>query len=168
VCTRGSDRTLLRGPSTSPLDAVRTLAAFFIAAMTVAALAPLAIEGSLQPYPLEIFLWTFPFVCVFSALVAFPTYLVLLSRNQVRMIPLMLGGSLAALVSFCLFHGPYAHATFEQIGDIVYVSGGSLTPAGWHRWIQQAVWMSIAGAIGGLVFWAVRRLTIVGGVRDTR
>jgi hypothetical protein len=168
VCARGSNWAPARGPSTSPLDAVRTLAAFFLAAVAVAALAPLAIEGSLGPYPLELFVWSFPFVCVFSGLVAFPIYLVLLSRNQIRILPLMLAGFVAALVSFSLFHGPSAHATFEQIGDTVYVSEGSLTSAGWHRWIQQAVWMSIAGAIGGLVFWAVRRLTIVGGVRDAR
>jgi hypothetical protein len=147
---------------------VKTLAAFFVASVAVAALVPWAIEGSLGRYPFELFLLCIPFVCVFTALVGAPVYLVLRSRSQLRLVPLMLGGLLAALLSFTLFHGPWSHASFEQVGTTIYVSDDALTAAGWNRWIRQTISMSIAGAVGGLVFWTVRRLTIVGGIRESR
>jgi hypothetical protein len=147
---------------------VRTLVAFFIASVTVAALAPFAIGVSLQPYPPVMLAWVIPVVCVFSALVALPIYFALPLRYQPQLAPLLLAGFVAAFLSFALFHFIFVHASFEQVGDTVYVRDGTRTRAGWILLLQQTALMGVAGTVGGFVFWAARRLTIVGGVRDAR
>jgi len=156
------------GPSTSPLDAVRTAFAFLIAAVVVASLTPFAIGLELAPYPPQFVVWILPVVGIFTVLIAVPIFISLSRLRQTQLLPLAAAGFVAASVSFTLLELLFVHSSFEQIGDTVLVKDGWRTLAGWRLLLQQIFLMGVAGAIGGFAFWAARRLTIVGGGREAR
>ena len=97
-----------------------------------------------------------------------PIYVLLPQNRQAQLVPLLSAGFCAASFSFLLFSLLFVHASFEQVGDTVYVRDGWRTLAGWRILFQETAFMGFAGAVGGLGFWAVRRLTIVGGDRESQ
>ena len=168
VCAGGAHGALLGGPSTSPLDAVKTAFAFLIAAVVVASLTPFAIGLELAPYPPQFVVWILPVVGIFTVLIALPIFTSLSRLRQTQLLPLVAAGFVAASASFTLLELMFVHSSFAQIGDTVLVKGGWRTLAGWRLFLQQTFLMGGAGAIGGCAFWATRRLTIVGGGRESR
>ena len=168
VCARGARGAPQCGPSTSPLDAVRTVVAFLIAVVVVASLAPFAIDLTLAPYPPQFIVWFLPVVGLFTVLIALPIYISLPQPRQTQLLPLLAAGFGAACVSFTLLEFLFVRSSFEQIGDTVLVKDGWRTLAGWLLLLRQTILMGVAGAIGGIAFWAVRRLTNAWSGRDVK
>jgi hypothetical protein len=144
---------------------MRTLAAFFVSSVAVAALSPLAIEVKWEPYPPIFLVGTIPVVWIFTALIGGPFYLALPQRLRSSLFPLLLSSFFAGVIAFAIFLSLLT-ADFEQIGSTVFVQNGSRTIAGWHQFLAQLISMGLISTFGGFLFWCTKRLTIGSSDRE--
>ena len=136
-----------------------TSVAFVVSAILVAVIVPFAIEETLSPYPPILLIGLVPTVLIFTAAVGLPIYAALPARHKNALPTLLAAAFATAFVSFAAFN-LVPRPTFSQIGPTVIVENGSYTPAGLRILVRHCLFVGATGAVGGFVFWLMKRLTI--------
>jgi hypothetical protein len=128
----------------------------FAAPIVVALLSPIALMPFPPKYYFVVALAAFPVVLVFTAVVAFPLYL--LVPEQLRSNGLVMSGYafLAGATSY-MFLQFLLQPESSRIGDIVYVQEGAFTHDGWLRALTAAAIGGLIAIPGGLLWSAAQR-----------
>ena len=133
---------------------MRTFIAFLLAPILVAALVPMAIEQSARPYPIGFLLWSLPAVYVFTLVVSVPLYALLPRSYKHKLWSVIAAASLSSVLSFAALNIP-PKATHAQVGPTVQIRDGAYTAEGWINLCQQAAFIGLAGALGGICFFLI-------------
>ena len=145
-----------RTPLSSNVRAMGKVAFQISAPIAVALLSPLV----LMPFPPKFYfviaLVAIPVVLVFTAVVAFPLYL--LVPKQLRSNGMAMSGHafFAGAISY-MFIQLLLQPDYSRLGNVVYVSDGDFTHDGWVRALTAAVIAGFVAIPGGLLWSAAQR-----------
>jgi hypothetical protein len=98
----------------------------------------------------------------FALLIALPLYLALKWWNRVNVYTTTLGGTIAVAAPIAFMTWPLRYAgpgSFSSIDDVATLVDGVPTAAGWAFYGATIVRYGLLGAIGGVVFWAILKLS---------
>jgi hypothetical protein len=135
---------------------MRIFIAFLISPLVVSAVAPLAIEMEIMPYPSIFLVGTIPVVYFFTAVIVAPIFVLLKEKNWLRLLHILPSSFFVGAVSWWLM-GLMTTGTYAQIGKTVLVENGSRTYDGYILLIKQCIGMGMASIAGGIVFWLIIR-----------
>ncbi len=104
----------------------------------------------------------FGYGMAFALLIALPLYLALKWWNRVNVYTTTLGGMIAVAAPIAFMTWPLRYAgpgAFSSIDDVATLVDGVATAAGWAFYGATIVRYGLLGAIGGVVFWAILKLS---------
>jgi hypothetical protein len=97
----------------------------------------------------------FAITLVPTVILGVPLFLILLgySERWINGISAVASGFLVGAVPTALFTWPVCYRCSSSVNGVALVIDGAVTAAGWLSYGRVVVWIGLAGALGGFVFW---------------
>jgi len=132
---------------------------FVVAPLIVALFVPMAIDFSIEPYPISFYFGSLAVIYAFTATIALPCFLLMSHPQRERAIPIIIAATAVGFASFAALNF-LIMPTYSRVGDAVLVEHGWYTFTGLAFLLAQCAGVGAASALGGVVFWLVTKLQI--------